>query len=146
MRVGVFGGDGAANAVLQTLGDKPSFAAAFRPATRAGIRALGRIGGEGAFQALVAYLDNPLVARFAADALGDLGDPRAVEPLLAAYARYAKTLAGEDPKEVPPDDRMTFPSEDRMLETPYWIIYALCRLPLDDPDTDQDDCGSLRRD
>ena len=28
---------------------------------------------------------------------------------------------------------MGFPSEDRMLETPYCIVYALCRLPIDDP-------------
>jgi hypothetical protein len=54
-------------------------------------------------------------------------------PLLEAYPRYAKDLNGADPADVPRDDKMGFPSEDRMLETPYQIIFALCRLPLDDP-------------
>jgi hypothetical protein len=133
--LGALGGEDDVERVLSVLGDNPPFSPEFRPATRAGIRSLGRLGGEKSLRALIAYLDNPLVARYAADALGDLGDERAVEPLLSAYTRYAKTLTGQDPKDVPPDDHMTFPSEDRMLETPYWIVYALCRLPLDDRQT-----------
>ena len=75
-------------------------------------------------------------ARCAADALGDFGDRRAVPALLAAYPRYAKKLDGKTRPSVPADDKWGGPpsdSEDRMLETPYWIAYALCRLPLDDP-------------
>ena len=40
---------------------------------------------------------------------------------------------------MPDDDNWGGPpsdiAEDRMLETPYWISYALCRLPLDAPET-----------
>jgi len=108
---------------------------------RAGIRALGRLREEAGFQALVQWLDNLMWARNAADALGDFGDRRAVSALLAAYPRYAKLLDGTDPPNVPGDDKMGFPSEDRMLETPCSIAYALCRLPLDDPE----DRVALRR-
>jgi hypothetical protein len=61
------------------------------------------------------------------------------------YPRYAKQLDGVYPNEVPEDDNWGGPAqdlaEDRMLETPYWISYALCRLPLDDPE----DHRALRR-
>ena len=99
-----------------------------RPSARR-FRALGRLREEAGFAYLVSLLDNPMWARYAADALGDFGDPRAVPALLAAYPRYAKQLDGTDPADVPADDKMGFPSEDRMLETPYWIAYALagCR-------------------
>ena len=132
--LGALGGQGASAAILQTLGPTPSAAPAMRPAVRAGIRALGRLREEVGFQALLGLLDNTMWARAAADALGDFGDRRAVRPLLAAYTRYAKQLDGRDPPDVPADDRMSFPSEDRMLETPYAIAFALCRLPLDDPE------------
>ena len=110
-------------------------------AVRTAIRALGRLRDEAGFQRLLALLDRPLWARNAADALGESGDRRAVPHLLAAYARYARRLDGTDPPEVPADDRMGFPSEDRMLETPYSIAMALCRLPLDAPEDQQ----TLRR-
>jgi HEAT repeat protein len=103
-----------------------------RLAVRAGIRALGRLGQEAGFQRLICLLDDPFWARAAAEALGDFGDARANAPLIAAYTRYAKDLAGADPPGVPADDKMGFPSEDRMLETPYAIAFALCRLPLED--------------
>jgi len=131
--LGTLGGEGATEAILEVLGPVPSNAANYRPTVRAGIRALGRLRDEAGFEALVALLDNPMWARHAAEALGDFGDRRAVPALLAAYPRYAKNLAGANPKDVPGDDRMGFPSEDRMLHTPYAIIYALSRLPLDAP-------------
>ena len=84
-------------------------------------------------------------ARSAADALGDFGDCRAVHPLLNAYPKFAKQLDGKYPPQLPEDDNWGGPpsdvAEDRMLETPYWISYALARLPLDGPD----DRKELRR-
>ncbi|MCY2989722.1 MAG: HEAT repeat domain-containing protein [Planctomycetota bacterium] len=131
--LGALGGHGSTPAILEVLGDRPPSAPLVRPLVRAAIRALGRLRQEAGFQYLVTLLDNPMWARCAADALGDFGDRRAVPQLLAAYLRYAKLLDGKDPPDVPADDKMGFPSEDRMLETPYWIAYALCRLPLDAP-------------
>ncbi len=139
--LGVLGGNGATEAILEVLGDAPPTRAALRPTVRNAIRALGRLREEAGFQALVALLSDTMWARNAADALGEFGDPRAVAPLLAAYQRYAKDLKGANPPEVPPDDVMTFPSEDRMLETPYAIAYALCRLPIRRPE----DRAELRR-
>lgn len=139
--LGTLGGRGAVEAILTVLGDAPPTAPPFRPMVRAGIRSLGRLRAEPALQTLLSLLDNPFWARYAADALGDFGDPRAVPALLAAYARYAKRLDGSDPPEVPIDDKMSFPSIDRMLETPYWIAYALCRLPLENAE----DLDGLRR-
>ncbi|MHC4405104.1 MAG: HEAT repeat domain-containing protein, partial [Planctomycetota bacterium] len=139
--LGVLGGKGATQAILEVLGDAPPTATAYRPMVRAAIRALGRLGDERAFQALLHYLDNTMWARCAADALGETGDSRAVPALLAAYPKYAKKLDGTNPADVPQDDKMGFPSQDRMLETPYWIQYALCRLPLDAPE----DIEALRR-
>ncbi|HUT34685.1 MAG TPA: HEAT repeat domain-containing protein [Planctomycetota bacterium] len=126
--LGVLGGKGASRTILSALGPSPSTALHMQPAVRAGIRSLGRLREEEGFQALVALLGNLTYARNAAEALGDFGDSRAVPALLAAYPRYAKTLKGQNPSALPPDDRMGFPSEDRMLETPYGIAYALCRL------------------
>ena len=132
--LGALGGRGATQAILDVLGPTPTTAQRFRPTVHAGIRALGRLREEAGLQALIALLDNPFWARHAANALGDFGDRRAVPALIAAYPRYAKDLAAADPPDVPKDDKMGFPSEDRMLETPYWIAYGLCRLPLDDPE------------
>ncbi|MBM4048914.1 MAG: hypothetical protein FJ279_27750, partial [Planctomycetes bacterium] len=131
--LGALGGQGATEAILGVLGPNPAAKPDLRPMVRAGIRAVGRLREPIGFDYLVSLLDNPMWARNAADALGDFGDRRAVGPLLAAYARFAKQLDGKNPPDVPADDKMGFPSEDRMLETPYWIAYALCRLPLDDP-------------
>ena len=139
--LGALGGNGAAAAVLNLLEPEPSAAPRDRVAVRTAIRALGRLRDEAGFQKLLALLDRPLWARNAADALGEYGDRRAVPHLLAAYDRYARRLDGTDPPEVPADDRMGFPSEDRMLETPYSIAMALCRLPLDAPEDQQ----ALRR-
>ena len=130
--LGSLGGKGAAEKVLEFLGPSPPRDEASRPMVQVGIRALGRLGGEAAYARLVEWLDDTYLARYAAEALGDLGDPRAVEPLLAAYPKFAKDLKAANPKRVPADDKMGFPSEDRMLENPYCIASALARLPLDD--------------
>lgn len=126
--LGALGGSGATEAVLRVLGKRPTAAMRYRPMVRAGLRALGRLRDPAGCDYLVALLDETMWARYAADALGDFGDARAVGPLLAAYPKYAKDLRGRNPKRLPRDDRMGFPSEDRMLETPYYIAYALCRL------------------
>lgn len=139
--LGALGGRDATEIILEVLGSTPPTAPAWRGAVRAGIRSLGRLREEKGFEALVGYLDNTMWARSAADALGDYGDRRAVAALLAAYPKYCKRLDGSNPAAVPADDQMSFPSEDRMLETPYWMIYALCRLPLEQPD----DLDELRR-
>jgi HEAT repeat protein len=139
--LGTLGGHGATDVVLEALGPRPTLAPGKRLAMRAGIRALGRLRDPRGFDYLVRLLEEPLWARYAADALGDFGDQRAVAPLLAAYPRYCKTLDGQDPADVPRDDKMSFPSEDRMLETPYAIAYALCRLPWSAPQ----DLAELRK-
>lgn len=139
--LGTLGGKGATEAILQVLGDAPPTRPSLRPTVRNGIRSLGRLRDEAGFEALVSLLDDTMWARNAADALGEFGDPRAVPHLLAAYDRYSKDLKGANPKDVPRDDVMGFPSEDRMLETPYAIAYALCRLPIERPE----DKAELRR-
>ncbi len=139
--LGALGGAGATERVLAVLGESPSAEKELRPATRAGIRALGRLREEAGFEFLIHLLDSRMWARAAAEALGDFGDARAAPALIAAYPRYAKTLDGKNPPDVPADDNMKFPSEDRMLETPYWIAYALCRLPLNQAE----DRHALRR-
>lgn len=131
--LGALGGRGATEAILRTLGPAPPQAPALRPMVRAGIRSLGRLWEESGREWLVGLLGNPMWARCAAEALGDAGDQRVVGSLLTAYERFAKRLDEKNPPEVPADDRMGFPSEDRMLETPFWIAHALCRLPLDNP-------------
>ncbi len=131
--LGALGGRGATAAIIATLGNAPPSTPALRPMVRAGIRAAGRLREDAGRDWLLDLLANPMWARCAAEALGDVGDARAVGPLLTAYARFAKGLNEKYPKDVPSDDDMKFPSEDRMLETPYWIAHALCRLPLTDP-------------
>ena len=139
--LGVLGGQDASSTVCRFLGEHPPSEPRYRAMVTAGIRSLGRLKEEGGFEYLVQLLHDPMWARRAAEALGDVGDPRAVPYLLAAYAHYAKRLDGSDPVDVPADDKMSFPSEDRMLETPYCILFALCRLDLDAPETNE----SLRR-
>lgn len=104
------------------------------PATRllglAGLRALGRLGGAEALEVLTGALASDYWARFAADALGETGDPAAAGPLLDAYPRFARDVKRAVPARVPPDDRPGFEAEDRMYETPYAMALALSRLEL----------------
>lgn len=132
--LGSLSGNGAADLILKRIGDPPVSGEIHRETVIAAIRSLGRLRDEPSFQFLLRLLDNPMWARNAAEALGDRAESRAVMPLLRAYSRYAKQLDGADPKDVPADDKMGFPSEDRMLETPYWILFSLCRLPVDKPE------------
>ncbi len=131
--LGALGGAGATEAIIRCLGPTPPEGTEYLPMGRAGIRSLGRLQDEAGFSYLVELLDNTYWARYAADALGDLGDRRAIPALVAAYRKYGKKLDGSDPSDLPRDDKMTFPSEDRMLETPYHIAFTLCRLLSDSP-------------
>ncbi|MHC4517662.1 MAG: HEAT repeat domain-containing protein, partial [Planctomycetota bacterium] len=126
--LGALGGSGATQAILRCLGPTPPVGREYLPTARAGVRSLGRLRDEAGLAYLLKLLDNTYWARYAAGALGDFGDPRAIPVLIKAYQRYAKHIDGSDPRDLPQDDKMTFPSEDRMLETPYYIAYALCRL------------------
>ncbi|MHC4315348.1 MAG: HEAT repeat domain-containing protein [Planctomycetota bacterium] len=126
--LGALGGSGATEAILRCLGPRPPTGKVYRPMVRAGIRSLGQLRDEAGFSFLLELLDNTYWARYAADALGDFGDPCTVPALLAAYRKYGKQLDGSDPRHLPRDDKMGFPSEDRMLETPYYIAFALSRL------------------
>lgn len=132
--LGTLRGEDAASAVTTLLSRISWDSPEWRPVVRAGLRALGRLGDETAREFLIRTLENTMWARHAAEALSDFDDPAIVPFLLRAYSRYAKRLDGTDPEARPPDDRVGFPSEDRMLETPYWIAYALCRLPMDSRD------------
>ncbi len=138
--LGALGGTGATQRILETLPKPLPSATRSRPMVCAAIRALGRLKTEAGFQYLIELLDNLSWARRAAETLGDFSDRRAIPALLSAFSKYAKQLNGADPALVPPDDRMGFPSEDRMLETPYWILFSLCRLPFDR----EEDLGRLR--
>ncbi|MFW6108207.1 MAG: HEAT repeat domain-containing protein, partial [bacterium] len=135
--LGAVGGQGAAQTVMDALEPyrvRPSqVPRSQRRVLQVGLRALGRLDHPGACAWLIGWLWETDWARYAAMALGDLGDRRAVPALLAAYPRYSRGRKGQVPDSVPRDDKMGFPSLDRMFHTPYAIAYALCRLPLDDP-------------
>ncbi|MHC4241589.1 MAG: HEAT repeat domain-containing protein, partial [Planctomycetota bacterium] len=131
--LGTLGGSGATEAILRCLGPIPPSGGDYRPMVRAGIRSLGRLQDEAGLSYLLELLENTYWARYAADALGDFDDRHAVPALFAAYRKYGKQLDGSDPGDLPQDDKMGFPSEDRMLETPYHIAFALCRLLGDSP-------------
>lgn len=101
---------------------------------QAGIRALGRISGEKASALLKQLLQNPCTARYAADALGDLGGKDAALALINAYPGYAIDINSKPPANIPRDDVPGFEAVDRMYETPSSIAAALTRLPLDSPE------------
>ena len=143
--LGHLGGAGAAQAILAVV--EPLRARADRmssqdaQALRAGMRSLGCLRDPVALPWLMSWLWDTSWARYAADALGDLGDARAVPALLAVYPFYGKTKRREDPPRVPKDDHTGLSHVDRMFETPFRIASALARLPLSDPR----DRAALRR-
>ncbi len=131
--LGALGGADATEAIIRCMGPTLPASAEYLPMGRAGIRSLGRLRDEAGLSYLMELLGNTYWARYAADALGDFGDRRAIGALIPAYRKYCKQLDGTDPRDLPRDDKMGFPSEDRMLETPYHIAFALCRLLSDSP-------------
>jgi HEAT repeat protein len=94
---------------------------------QAGTRALGRLRTHEARSLLIRLLGHPYWARYAADALGDIGGTEAAGALIAAYPDYAMTLEHKVPPKIPADDRPGFEAVDRMYETPYAIALALSR-------------------
>ncbi len=86
--LGALGGVGATEAVLDFLGTLPPTASRYRNLVRAGIRSLGQLRDEAGFDYLISLLDDTMWARYAAEALGDFGDPRAVPALLAVQFLY----------------------------------------------------------
>ena len=131
--LGALGGKGASNAVARVMAThqgRRAGGASHKTLVQVGLRALGRLGGPEALGVLVGFLDNPQWARYAADALGDLGDRRAIAPLTAAYPRYARALNGKAPRVLPRDDHPGLDPRDRMYETPYAIAQALSRLEI----------------
>jgi len=99
---------------------------------QAGLLALGRLQDEEGYEVLLRFIEKENWARYAADALGDYGNARAVDVLLEIYPQYSRKL--EDrvflfPDKSPDDDRAKGDNKmDRMHETPYAIAYALSRL------------------
>ncbi|MBT3289882.1 MAG: hypothetical protein HN380_21230, partial [Victivallales bacterium] len=99
-----------------------------RQSVQTALRALGRTGGPEALDTLCAFLKSTHFARYAADALGELGDAKAIAPLIAAYPLYARPLNRSGARHVPRDDVPKLEPIDRMYETPYAIAAALSRL------------------
>ena len=139
--LGALGGAGAREAVLGVL--EPYLRREYRRLDKldrhlaqACVRSLGRLGDRRSLPLLLGLLETASWARYAADALGDLGARQAVSPLAAAYPRFSRHLDNrfERPELCPADDRFTGDNtQDRMFETPHAIAQALSRLPLDDP-------------
>ncbi|MDP6637225.1 MAG: HEAT repeat domain-containing protein [Phycisphaerae bacterium] len=98
------------------------------------LRSLGRLGGDKARKALIAFLVNPRWARYAADALGDTDGKDAQAALIGAYPGFARSLALKAPKVLPRDDRPGLDPRDRMYQTPYAIALALSRMNITDPE------------
>jgi len=134
--LGALGGKGAGDAVAATIAPyaaRTGKTSSQKALVQVGLRALGRLGGQRAYSVLVGFLENPQWARYAADALGDLGDGRAVAALTGVYPGYARDVKGRPPKAVPRDDRPGLDPRDRMYETPYAIAQALSRLDISTP-------------
>lgn len=96
------------------------------------IRSMGRIGDDKCREMLIGFLENPLLARYAADALGDCPSDKVCASLLKAYPLYARSVDRSIPKAAPADDVPGLEPADRMYETPYAIAAALSRMPFDD--------------
>jgi HEAT repeat protein len=108
-----------------------------RQLAEASLRALGRLRAPESLPVLIGLLNHPMWARFAADALGDFGSPEAVSPMISVYSRFSYALDDHQgrtrlPELCPADDvEIAYSTDDRMMETPYAIMQALSRLPLE---------------
>lgn len=98
------------------------------------LRSLARIGGGQARPVLEEFLEKPQWARYAADALGDLGDARAIPALVKAFPLYASGLNKGYPAKIPLNDRPGLSPLDRIYATPYAFALALSRLSATAPD------------
>lgn len=131
--LGALGGKGAAQNVARVLKSYTKTAAPTSTQStlvQAGLRAMARLGGDEAAPTLIAFLDSEYFARYAADALGELGDETAVAPLVDAYPQFARSMELKKPERAPRDDRPGLSPADRMYETPFAIASALSRLPM----------------
>jgi HEAT repeat protein len=128
-------GETGSDPIIQTLGPlRPQPGPADSPrghAIQAGLRSLGRLRDPGSLPWVSSWLWDEEWGRFAARALGEMEDDRAAPALMAAYPLYAKGLNQEIPPRAPRQDRPGFENRDRMYETPFHIIEALSRLPLE---------------
>ena len=118
--LGALGGTDAAQALIAVL---EPYAKA-RPAdtyerfmVQSALRSLARIGDNRCCDVLIGFLDNPLWARYAADALGDCPSDEACAVLLKAYPMYARGANRSNPKMVPRDDIPGLEPADRIYET-----------------------------
>ncbi len=134
--IGALGGEGAAELAIRAIEpwlqneDETRFSAKRR--VQAGIRALGRLGGDDSLETLIGFLRNSQWARYAADALGELGGEEAAAALLDAYPEYARGLdRAANPQRIHPTDRAGFDARDRIPATPYAIAMALTRIPFE---------------
>jgi hypothetical protein len=139
--LGAFGGEDAAEMLLKLIEPyRGTVYESIRPIERtmiqATMRSLARLREPRALPILIEFLNGAGWARYAADALGLYGDPAAIGPLVNAYPRFAKNLFRELAQVFPADDlaKLGWDPQDRMYETPYAIMVAISRLPLDDPE------------
>jgi len=135
--LGAMGGEGAANALLSMLTPYAKRSAgtdAEKRVVRAAIRALGRLRNPQGASVLIEMLRNPQWARYAAEALGDIGGAESAGALIGAYSDYAVDAQRKRPRLVPVDDRPGFEAVDRMYQTPHAIASALSRFPFDAED------------
>lgn len=139
--LGALGGTGASRAAIKVIApyreaDYQRLSPLEKDIVQSGLRSLGRLQAPEAWHTLLGFLDTVAWARYAADALGDYSDRRAVPILIKAYPRFSRNLQKRtrDPDLCPADDRFSGDNtQDRMHETPYAIAAALARLPLDHP-------------
>ena len=152
--LGALGGQGAVEAISKVL--HPYLQKNYNNCTSldkniilSGLRSLGRLRNPGSLSILLEFLDTVEWARYAADALGEFGDRKAIAPLIEVFPRFALDLRyvhtvnpmTVKPSAIPPDDRPTNSPIDRMYETPFAILSAIIRLPLDN----QNDLKALRK-
>jgi HEAT repeat protein len=131
--LGALGGEGATGHVIRAIRswlereNETQFSAKLR--VQAAIRALGRLADAEAVQTLVGLLQNTQWARYAADALGDVGGEDAAAALLDAYPEYARGLnRPASPSRIHPTDTDGFDPRDRIPAAPYAIAMSLCRI------------------